>query len=188
MIILAIADRPPRTSIKKLLEENNIELIITLGDLRYFDIQELKGINSVPKIGVYGNHCSGKYFDKLGIENMHLKTFTYQNAVFGGFEGSLRYKQSPYAKMYTQEEAKTLLKDFPRVDVMLAHAPPYGINDDHSTTAHIGLKALREYIEKKKPKYFLHGHTYPSENELVQKYGDTKIIYVYQDKIINLSL
>ena len=186
MKILAIADRAPSKSILSLVKENSVELICTLGDLDFFALQELEKINDIPKIGVYGNHCSGQYFDSLGIKNLHLQTFEYKGLVFGGFEGSLRYKESSYAKMYTQEESQTLLKDFSRVDVMLAHSPPFGINDEKDSTSHQGLIGLKEYVENKKPKYFLHGHTYPDAENLVLKYQDTNIIYVFGEKIIEL--
>jgi len=187
MKVLAIADRAPRESIKSLVEKYSIELICTLGDLDYFSLKELQYINHIPKIGVYGNHCSGTYFESLGIINMHLRTFEYKGLIFGGFEGSVRYKENPYAKMYTQEEAYELLKDFPYVDVMLAHSPPYGINDEPEDIAHQGFKALRDYIENKKPKYFLHGHTYPTKENIVTKFMETQIIYVYGEKIIDLE-
>jgi Icc-related predicted phosphoesterase len=186
MKILAIADRPPTKSIISLVNENNLELICTLGDLDEFSLAELKDINHIPKIGVYGNHDSGQYFESLNIINLHLKTFEYKGFTFGGFEGSVRYKENPYAIMYTQEEAFEMLKDFPGVDVMIAHSPPYGINDEPDELAHQGFKALRKYIEEKRPKYFLHGHTYPSEENLVTQFGDTKIIYVFRDKIIEI--
>ena len=186
MKILAIADRPPKESIFKLVERYSIDLICTLGDLDNSDIWELEKIKDIPKIGVYGNHCSGNYFDSLGIKNLHLDTFAYKGLTFGGFEGSIRYKESPYAKMYSQEEAEKLLKDFPFVDVILAHSPPFGINDEPDSSSHQGLKALREYIENKKPRYFLHGHTYPTTEDLVTKYKDTNIIYIYEDKIFEV--
>ncbi len=186
MKILVIADRPPREKIRSILSKNPIELVCTLGDLDQFSIAELESITDIPKLGVYGNHDSGMYFEPLGIKNMHLTTFKYGGLVFGGFEGSVRYKDDPYAKMYTQEEATELLKDFPRVDVMLTHCPPYKINDEPEELPHQGFKALREYVERKKPKYLLHGHTYPIEDSIVTKYIDTEIIYVYKDKIIDL--
>jgi len=111
-------------------------LICTLGDLDYFSLQELEKVTNIPKIGVYGNHCSGNYFDSLGIHNLHLNTFKHTRLVFGGFEGSICYKESAYAKMYTQEEAEEMLKDFPAVDVILAHSPPYGINDEPNSSSH----------------------------------------------------
>lgn len=186
MKILAIADKKPKESIASILEINNVDLICTLGDLDQYSISELASINHIPKIGVYGNHCSGTYFEPLGITNMHLKTFEYGGLVFGGFEGCVRYKDDPYAKMYTQEEAVVLLKDFPRVDVMLVHCPPYGVNDEPGELAHQGYKALRDYIEQKKPKYLLHGHTYPMADTLVRRHADTEIIYVQKDKLIDL--
>lgn len=187
MKILAIADRAPREKIKSILEKHKIDVICTLGDLEHFSLAELADITTIPKLGVYGNHCSGMYFEPLGITNMHLQTFEYGGLVFGGFEGSVRYKSDPYAKMYTQEEATALLKDFPRVDVMLTHCPPYGINDEPEETAHQGFHALREYVELKKPKYLLHGHTYPTEETMIKKFGDTEIIYVYEDKVIEIT-
>jgi hypothetical protein len=183
--ILAIADRPPKTSIPEILNTNPIDVVITLGDLDLVQIIELAHITSIPKLGVYGNHCSGNYFADLGIKNMHLQTFEHKGLIFGGFEGSVRYKNDPYAKMYTQEEAEVLLKNLPYVDVLICHSPPFGINDE-SDPAHQGFKSLRKYIEEKKPKYLLHGHTYPTEHTLITKFLDTEIIYVHADKIISL--
>jgi Icc-related predicted phosphoesterase len=186
MVILAISDRPPKSSILSLIDKYKVDLICTLGDLDYFSLQELEKITNIPKIGVYGNHCSGTYFESLNIHNLHLKTFEHNGITFGGFEGSIRYKESMYAKMYTQEEAKELLKDFPTVDVFLAHSPPYGINDEPESFSHQGFIAIKEYINNKKPKYFLHGHTYPTKDNLVEKYGGTKIVYIYEYKIIEI--
>lgn len=186
MNILAIADRPPRTSIKSILEQNKIDLICTLGDLDLFGIRELENITHIPKIGVYGNHCSGMYFEPLGITNLHLNTFEYQGLTFGGFEGSVRYKADKYAKMYTQEEATALLADFPRVDIMLTHCPPFGVNDEPEEIAHQGFHALRDYVERAKPQYLFHGHTYPTAKTLVKKLAGTNIVYVFEDRIISL--
>ena len=187
MKILAISDRPPREKIISILNKNPVELICTLGDLDQFSLMELQDIANIPKLGAYGNHDSGMYFEPLGIKNMHLQTVEYGGLVFGGFEGCVRYKSNAYAKMYTQEEADELLKNFPRVDVMLVHCPPYGVNDEPEELAHQGYKALREYVERAKPKYLLHGHTYPTADNIVTKFMETEIIYVYQDKLIDLN-
>lgn len=185
MKILAIADRPPRKGLKELVVQENIGLICTLGDLESLQLIELSAIENIPKIGVYGNHCSGSYFETRGIQNVHLKTFKYKGLIFGGFEGCIKYKEDPYAKMYTQEEADELLKDFPYVDVFISHAPPFGIHDEIDGP-HQGFIALRKYIQEKKPKYFLHGHTYPKLEEEITQYGDTKIVYVQGDKVVEL--
>jgi Icc-related predicted phosphoesterase len=186
MTILALADQPPSRSVKQILAENRIDLICTLGDFEQSQLQELASVTTIPKIGIYGNHCSGMYFGPLGIKNMHLATFEFGGLTFGGFEGCVRYKQSVYAKMYTQEEATELLKDFPRVDVLLTHCPAFGINDEPDEVAHQGFKALRVYLETKKPAYHFHGHTYPPANQLVTSFGETKIVYVTGEKIVSI--
>lgn len=188
MVILAISDRPAKSSILDLIEKHQVDLVCTLGDLDYFSLQELEKVTDIPKIGVYGNHCSGNYFDSLGIYNLHLKTFEHNGIKFGGFEGSIRYKESAYAKMYTQEEAKEMLKDFPAVDIFLAHSPPYEINDEPNSPSHQGFIALKEYIEKMKPKYFLHGHTYPTKENLIEEFGNTAIVYVYEAKLLKYKI
>jgi Icc-related predicted phosphoesterase len=189
MKLLVFADRPPHQSlngsIAKLCQENNIDLIVTLGDLEFADIQELAGITNIPKIGVYGNHCSGTYMEPLGIHNLHLRTGELGGVTFGGFGGSVRYKEGS-APMYTQEQAAQLLHNFPRVDVFLSHCPPYGINDEPDELAHQGFHALRQYLDEQQPKVWLHGHTYPKGNELVTQHGPTRIEYVFGHKIIEL--
>ncbi|MBI2482593.1 metallophosphoesterase [Candidatus Uhrbacteria bacterium] len=186
--VLAIADRPPRRPIAEILAEQSIDCIVTLGDLGLAELRGLGGVTGIPKWGVYGNHCSGTYFPELGISNLHCRTVSLHGVTFGGFEGSVRYKESPYSKMYTQEEAASLLADFPRVDVMCVHCPPYGINDEPDDLAHQGFRALRTYCEQQRPRYLLHGHTYPTEQQLVRRYQDTEIVYVFSDRVIELDL
>lgn len=188
MHILAIADRAPQQSLKDIIASQPIDVIVTLGDLGFFELKELQNINHIPKIGVYGNHCSGGYFQDLGIMNMHMMTWEFQGVTFGGFQGCVRYKSNPEAIMWTQEEASALLAGFPYVDVMLVHCPPHGINDDPSEISHTGFVGLRTYIEKHHPKYLLHGHTYPKDSERVTEHAGTKIEYVYGEKVLNLSL
>ena len=186
MKILAIADQAPKRRLLDIVRAEKIDLICMLGDLDFFMLKELEKITNIPKIGVYGNHCSGQYFEPLGITNMHLQIHTFNGLTFGGFEGSVRYKNSTYGKMYTQEEADILLKDFGHVDVMLSHCPPYGINDEPNALAHQGFHALRNYVEDQKPRYLFHSHTYPTDDTLITKYKNTEIIYVFCEMIITL--
>lgn len=188
MRILAISDRPPSRPIPDILHEQSIDVIVTLGDLELHQIRALQDVTGIPKLGVYGNHCSGMYMEPLGIENMHLRTRTVAGVTFGGFEGSVRYKPSPTAKMYTQEEASALLTDFPRVDVMLAHCPPYGVNDEPDDITHQGFHALRAFVETQQPKYLLHGHTYPAADTLVTRLAETEIVYVFGEKVVEVAV
>ncbi len=184
MRILAIADRPPGRPISEILKEDKIDVIVTLGDLEVSDIKYLEIVHHIPKLGVYGNHCSGSYMDDLGIVNMHLQTREVGGILFGGFEGCVRYKQSSYYKMYTQEESSMFLSTFPRVDVMLTHCPPFGVNDDQRDETHTGFRGLREYVLEKKPKVLFHGHTYPTEPQTLL--GETRIEYVYGHRVVEI--
>lgn len=185
MNILAIADRRPKIDILDVVRQNNIELIVTLGDLTREDLLQLEQITTIPKVGVYGNHDSGTYMPDLGIWDMHLKVWDYKGLRFGGFQGCVRYKENPDAIMFTQEEASQLMANFPRVDVLLCHCPPRGVNDEEEV-AHQGFNALRDYIEREYPKALLHGHTYPTEDTVVKQQGSTRIEYVFEYKIITL--
>jgi len=180
---LCIADRPPRKSILTRVKEHPIDLIITLGDLEYLQIVELGQITDIPKIGVYGNHCTPGYMEDLGIFNLHLQIFEFNGIRFGGFEGSPRYKNDPYAKMYSEVEATALMEQLPKVNIFVSHSPPRGINDEDDP-AHIGFQALRTYIEQKQPRYFLHGHTYPEPDTLITKHLATEIIYINGDQLV----
>lgn len=185
MKALVIADRNPQINIVQTVKEQQIDLIITLGDLERSDILQLAEITHIPKIGVYGNHDSGNYMSELGIINMHCKTLAINGLQFGGFEGCVRYKENPDAIMYTQDEARQLLQDFPPVDIMITHCPPRGVNDEEEI-AHQGFDALRDYVLASKPKLLLHGHTYPTEATMMRTLGDTHITYVHRYAIIDI--
>lgn len=185
MNILAISDRSPTINIKEAVNNNNIELIITLGDLTREDLLPLETITTIPKIGVYGNHDSGTYMPELGIWDMHLKIWDYQGIRFGGFQGCVRYKENPDAIMYTQEEASQMMANFPKVDVFICHCPPRGINDEEEL-AHQGFQALRDYIDRYQPKILLHGHTYPTNETIIKQHGPTRIEYIYEQKMLTI--
>jgi len=130
MKILALADWPPTQSILKMVKNYKPDIICTLGDFDKFSLKELALIQDIPKLGVYGNHCTRGYFEKLGIINLHLQTFEFGGLKFGGFEGSVKYKETEIEPMFSQEECTKLMQNFPKVDVFLSHCPPFGINDN----------------------------------------------------------
>ncbi len=145
MKILALADRKSDVPLTELVRTHQPDLIVTLGDFERSDLLELASVSTVPKIGIYGNHCSGTYMDEIGIVNMHMKTATIGGLVFGGFEGCVRYKENPAAIMYTQQEASAMLSQFPPVDVMICHCPPRGINDEEESRTSRLRRLARTY-------------------------------------------
>lgn len=185
MKALVIADRGPQINFREVIDEHKIDLVVTLGDLERHDLLGLATIHDVPKIGVYGNHCSGTYMAELGIMNMHMATWQFGGVTFGGFQGCVRYKENPDAIMYHQEEAAHMLSHFPPVDVIVCHCPPRGINDENEV-AHQGFDGLRSYIDRTPPRVLLHGHTYPTDDTMVRQHGPTRIEYVHKWRVVDL--
>lgn len=86
------------------------------------------------------------------------------------------------------KKAKNILKNFKKVDVLVCHAPPYGVLDKVSGKfgapkkwwgKHAGSKVILEYIKKKKPRYVFCGHIHEGKGK--QKVGETEVYNVGSD-------
>lgn len=182
MLLYLLSDRPPTMSAEQI---KTADMIITLGDLEGSYLNIFDRITNKQKIGVYGNHCFRGYLDTHGFINLHLKTIEIGGVTFGGFEGALRYKESVYHPMWTQEEAMALIQSLPSVDVLITHSPPYGFHDWPGDLAHTGLQAITWFIEHRKPKFHFHGHVDTIEEG---KFFETIVKGVYQDIFYELPL
>ena len=180
---LVLADAPPYVPLTRLLERD-VDLVLCLGDLRRVDLEPLADAR-LPKLGVHGNHDEGDEFDGMGIEDVHLRRIEVGGLWFGGFSGSHEYRNATGERLtWSQKEASKQLRKLGHVDVMLAHSPPLGVNDDADDPAHIGLAGLREYIEREHPAMLLHGHTYPPLP--VERCGSTQVRHVRGHRFVTL--
>lgn len=158
------------------------DVLVSTGDLSLFDFAGLEDIpNKKPAFGVYGNHDSGNYMESLGIINLHYKLIDYAGLKWGGFQGCIKYKESPL--MFTEEEAKIWADTFPYVDILLLHAGPKNMMDDPSDSVHTGSENIRRYVLEKKPKIVFVGHQY-SDGFL--QTTETKIYRTYGARIIEI--
>lgn len=178
---LVLADETPYVPLERLLERD-VDLVLCLGDLTRHDLEPL-GSARLPKLGVYGNHDDGGEFTGLGIESVHLRRVEVDGLWFGGFSGSHEYGREP-RYTWSQKEASRLLGKLGHVDVLLAHSPPLGINDDADDPAHVGLAGLREYVEREHPAMLLHGHTYPPLP--LEHMGATEVRHVRGHRFVTL--
>lgn len=178
---LVLADERPYIPLERLLERE-VDVVLCLGDLTRGELEPL-GSARVPKLGVFGNHDDGGEFTGLGIESVHLRRVEVGGLCFGGFSGSHEYGRGDRL-VWSQKEASRLLARFDHVDVLLAHSPPLGVNDDADDPAHVGLEGLREYVEREHPAMLLHGHTYPPMP--AERYGDTQIRHVRGHRFVTL--
>jgi uncharacterized protein len=180
---LALADEPPYVPLERLLEQE-VDIVLCLGDLSRQDLEPL-GSARLPKLGVHGNHDDGGEFTGLGIESVHLRRVEVGGLWFGGFSGSHEYHRDP-RYTWSQKRASKLLSKLGHVDVLLAHSPPLGINDDADDPAHVGLVGLREYVEREHPAMLLHGHTYPPLP--VERFAETAIRHVRGHRFVTLPV
>jgi Icc-related predicted phosphoesterase len=178
---LALADERPYVPLERLLERN-VDIVLCLGDLTRADLEPLAGVQ-LPKLGVHGNHDDGGEFTGLGIESVHLRRVEIAGLCFGGFSGSHEYHAEP-RYTWSQKKASKLLRKLGHVDVLLAHSPPLGINDDTDDPAHVGLQGLREYVERERPAMVLHGHTYPPL--AVERFEGTEVRHVRGHRFVTL--
>jgi uncharacterized protein len=179
---LVLSDAPPYIPLERLLERN-IDIVLCLGDLSQHDLEPL-GSARLPKLGVHGNHDDGAEFTGLGIEDVHLRRVEVCGLWFGGFSGSHEYGRGEGDWLWSQKDAAKALARFGHVDVLLAHSPPLGVNDDADDPAHTGLAGLREYVEREHPAMLLHGHTYPPLP--VERFGTTAVRHVRGHRFVTL--
>lgn len=183
---LVIADTGPNFGGRRLDEvaaELRADLVITAGDLHPTDLPGIESV-TVPTLGVYGNHCNGRYLDELGITNLHLSAVDVAGITFTGLQGCVRYKDGSRDLLYTQSEYAAMIDQLPGAQVLVTHCPPAGVNDHPSDPAHVGITALAGWVNRNSPRVLIHGHTYP--RRAVTQWGNTRVEYVRGARIVTL--
>lgn len=183
MRIAAFADEQPPVDPAAYAEVNAAYAVVTLGDLRADWIKSLGGLG-VPRLGVHGNHDPEGELAADGVRDLHGERAEAGGWTFAGFEGCVRYREGPH--QYTQEEAAELAARLPTADVLLCHCPPWGVNDEPDDPAHVGFRALRDWVERHGPRYVLHGHTTPDPRTRVHRLGRTEVIWVRGARVVEL--
>jgi len=178
MTLLVIADDE---SLIHAIPDVRPDALVSCGDLPDELILKVAQKVHCPQIlAVKGNHdSSGDFPDK--ITNLHLRTTEILGITFGGFAGSWKYKHVGN-HLYEQNEVDSALADFPRVDVFVAHNSPRLIHD-RDDDIHFGFNAFITYIDRTKPRIFLHGHQHVHKESTV---GFTSVIGTYGHRIIQL--
>jgi Icc-related predicted phosphoesterase len=184
MRLLAFADEAPRADAAELVALNRPDAVITLGDLEPDWIASLARVE-LPRLGIHGNHDGEHELAGVGIDDLHLSRVEVGGWTFCGFEGSVRYHEGPH--QYTQQEAAILARVLPAAEVLLCHCPPWGVNDDPSDPAHAGFRALRDWVERHRPRYLLHGHTTPDPRTRTHRLGATEVMWIRGAVLVELN-
>ena len=179
MNLLLLADDD---TLEPKLTDDPADILLSCGDLADPLILRVAHRTRAPIIlAVKGNHDSSGPFPPPIID-LHLKLHTQGNITFGGFAGSWRYKpRGNY--LFDQDEVAALLADFPPVDIFIAHNSPRHVHD-RNDDVHFGFDAFVTYIERTKPRLFLHGHQHVNRETRI---GETTVIGVYGSRRLELA-
>lgn len=171
MTLLVLADDD---MVERKIGDDRADVVVSCGDLVDTVIARVaQGVRAAHILAVKGNHDSSGHFESP-IVDLHLREHVIDGVLFGGFAGSWRYKpRGNY--LFEQEEVSRLLEGFPPVGVFVAHNSPRHIHDrnDH---VHFGFEAFVSYIDRAKPRLFIHGHQRVNRETRV---GETTVIGVY---------
>ncbi|MDR2194242.1 MAG: metallophosphoesterase [Treponema sp.] len=134
-----------------------------------------------------------------GVIHIGSKIAIERNIIFAGLGGSMRYNtgENQYTDFQMQLEIFRLI---PRlllnrllygrfVDVLLTHAPPFGVHDKPDR-CHKGFKAFLWFMKTFKPKYLIHGHIhlYNLSDIRVTSYCNTQVVNAYGHYIIDTDV
>jgi len=157
------------------------DLLISCGDVDDNLIAEVsEAYKCQTVIAVRGNHDRSAHFAQ-SIIDLHLNKVEIKGVSFGGFQGSWKYKpRGNY--LYEQDEVEEALKDFPRVDVFVAHNSPRRLHDKEDGP-HYGFEAFNTYIKLRRPKIFIHGHQHIRRQTKVE---ETVVIGAYGVQVMQL--
>ena len=162
---------------------NDIDLILSCGDLKQEYLEFLVTMGNKPLYYVHGNHDKGYVsFPPEGCECIDDRLVEIGGLRILGLGGCARYNLGPF--QYTEKEMERRIRRLRYaiwkaggVDVVIAHAPPRGCGDAPDN-AHRGFAAFLALMDKYHPRYLVHGHVHQSYgNSLPRKnqYHDTTV-------------
>jgi hypothetical protein len=167
------------------------EVIFACGDLPFGYLSHLMNALDVPLVFVPGNHdpdVSGYRTSRAGLTlragmpalppwppgatNADGKVVDVAGLRIAGLGGCLLYNNGPnqYSDRQQARRARSLrrkarwrrMRDGRHVDVLLTHAPPFGVGDGDDP-AHRGFTALNNLVGILQPSLLLHGHVRPND-------------------------
>lgn len=174
-------------SLTRQIEEKTLEpvdLIISCGDLPPEYLSFLREKLEKPLFYVKGNHDI-RYTDvnPVGCTNIHGRLILFNSIKILGLEGSMWYNGG--VNQYTNPQMKKIIQGLRfsiwrhgGVDIVAAHAPPRHIHDAEDL-CHMGFESFNRLIEKRAPKFFIHGHIHKpfnSREERITRAGTTKVL------------
>lgn len=172
---------------------DGIDLIISCGDLKPEYLSFLVTMARCPVLYVHGNHdaCYSAR-PPLGCDCIDGHIVEFNGLRIGGLGGCRRYH--PGEHQYTEREMQRrifrLLPPWRRkpLDILVTHAPPRGLGDGEDR-AHWGFDAFMSLMNRRPPRYLLHGHVhmrYGWDQTRVRQYLNTTIINTCERYVLEI--
>jgi calcineurin-like phosphoesterase family protein len=187
--VLAVSDEVDEGLCADVRAVRGAELILACGDLPFDYLGYLMNALDVPLVFVAGNHdpdLTGYAASRAGLilrsglpvtapwpsgaMNADGRLVDVLGIRIAGLGGCLRYSAGPnqYSERQQARRARALsarahwqrLRGAPVVDILLTHAPPYGVGDGDDPP-HRGFRTLHGLAARLRVPLLLHGHVHP---------------------------
>lgn len=193
MKILAISD----VESKHLLDffdakkYEDVDLILSAGDLKGTYLSYVVTMVNKPLLYVHGNHdISLMNAPAEGCECIDDGVIKFNGLRIAGLGGCMTYNGKEL--QFTEAEMawrikKNILKYRKGIDILLTHAPVFGIGDGKDQ-AHVGYQSFIKMLDKYKPRLMVHGHMHLNYGicQREHRYKDTRIINAFDHYIFEI--
>jgi Icc-related predicted phosphoesterase len=175
-------DREAAKRLVKLSEEADV--VVGAGDFASMHIglggmiETLSAI-SKPTLLVPGNNESEDALSRASASFMNAKVLHGREAQVGGMTffglgGGVPPTPFPWSFDIDEEQASELLKRCPEGAILIVHSPPKGLLDE-AFRRHLGSRAIRDAIQRKRPPLALCGHIHQAWGREA-KLGSTRVV------------
>ena len=209
MKILAISDHVDERIYSPAVVDRfgDVDLVLSCGDLPLYYLEYVVTLLRVPLLYVNGNHTpvietsySGEEKrEPGGCESVDERVLMVNGLAIGGLEGSLRYTPQGRYQYTEWQMRRKMWRMAPRLwlnrlrhgrylDVLITHAPPFGIHDADDL-CHTGFRAFLSFMNHYRPRYLIHGHIHlynPSDTR-VTRYGATMVLNAYGFQVLEID-
>jgi len=208
--VLAVSDRVQEHIYSDAIRDlyADVGIVFSCGDLPFYYLEYIVTMLPVPLLYVRGNHddhpqhtSTGRVLTyPQGCINVDGWITCRAGLLVGGIEGSIRYLPHGECMYSDYEVALKLARMTPALvlnkrrhgrylDVLLTHAPPYGIHDG-TDLAHTGFRPFLAFMRLFRPRYLLHGHVHQIGPQAVRetRYFDTWVVNVYPHTVLDIPL
>lgn len=193
MKILAISD----VESKHLLDffdpkkYEDVDLILSAGDLKGTYLSYVVTMVNKPLLYVHGNHdISLMNAPAEGCECIDDGVIKFNGLRIAGLGGCMTYNGKEL--QFTEAEMawrikKNVLKYRKGIDILLTHAPVFGIGDGKDQ-AHVGYQSFIKMLDKYNPKLMVHGHMHLNYGicQREHRYKDTRIVNAFDHYIFEI--